>query len=167
MGIDAQSSLGIGERYHEPLRTNFRKMRIFYPDADKKVLLSLAVKAMKDTLGPEGLVSSSLIFGELPQIHTASETPKPRDTLGERSAMVHAARTEMQRIMAKMRVSRGLKHSVTQAADESSAGLARENRQPSNWRMAWSLHRPRYGCLEEEFLYPRCQDRRCSAIRQR
>ncbi len=94
-------------------------MRIHYPNTDKELLLSLAVKAMNNTLGPEGLVPSSLVFGELPQDHTASEIPKQRDTLGERAAMAHAARTEMQRIMARMRVARGLKHAVPRAADES------------------------------------------------
>ncbi len=59
------------------------------------------------------------MFGELPQVHTASEIPKQRDTLGERAAMAHAARTEMQRIMARMRVACGLKHAVPRAADES------------------------------------------------
>ncbi len=55
----------------------------------------------------------------MPQVHTALEIPKQRDTLGERAAMVHAAQTEVQRILARMRVARGLKHSVPRAADES------------------------------------------------
>ena len=116
-GIEAHSSLGIGERYHEPVRTTFRKIMFVYPNVDKTLLLQMAIKAMNDTLGPEGLLPSSLVFGELPRVYTASKTPQPRDTLGERATMVHAAHTEMQRIMAKMRVARGLRHSVPLAAN--------------------------------------------------
>ena len=90
---------------------------LVYPNVYKTLLLQMAIKAMNDTLGPEGLVPLSLVFGELPRVYTASETPQPRDTLGERATMFHAARTEMQRIMAKMRVARGLRHSVPLAAN--------------------------------------------------
>ena len=67
-GIEAHSSLRIGERYHEPILSTFRTMRIDYPNVDKELLLQLAVKAMNDSLGPEGLIPSSLVFGELPRV---------------------------------------------------------------------------------------------------
>ena len=92
-------------------------MMLVYPNVDKTLLLQMAIKAMNETLGPQGLVPSLLVLGELPRIYTASETPQNRDTLGERATMVHAARTEIQRIMAKMRVARGLRHSVPLAAN--------------------------------------------------
>eukprot|EP00171_Calliarthron_tuberculosum_P022911 IDg22911t1 len=57
-GIEAHNSLGLGERYHQPLRNTFRKLRIEYPTAPKELLLKLSVKSMNDTLGPEGLVPS-------------------------------------------------------------------------------------------------------------
>ena len=50
--IKAHSSLGIGERYHEPVRTTFCKMVLVYPDVDKTLPLQMAIKAMNDTLGP-------------------------------------------------------------------------------------------------------------------
>ena len=83
-------------------------MRINYPNVDKGLLLQLEVKTMDGTLGPEGHVPSSLVFGELPRVYTPAETPKTRDTLGERAEIVHAARNEMQRIMTSMRISRAL-----------------------------------------------------------
>lgn len=73
-GAEAHSSLGIGERYHDPLRKTFRKMQLVYKKQPRKLLLAQCVKAMNDTLGPEGLAPSSLVFGELPQAHTSAET---------------------------------------------------------------------------------------------
>lgn len=116
-GTEAHSSLGAGERYHEPLRTVMRKLNLDFPGVNKSLLLQMAVKAANDTLGPEGLVPSSLVFGELPRIYTPSETPERRDTLGQRAALVHAARTEMQKLMAQMRIARGLRHTVPPAAN--------------------------------------------------
>ena len=87
-------------------------MVLVYPNVDKTLLLQMAIKAMNDTLGPEGLFPSSIVFEEVPTVYTASETPQPRDNLRERAKMGHAARTEIQRIMAKMRVVRGLRNSV-------------------------------------------------------
>jgi len=51
-GTEAHSSLGLGERYHDPLRNTFRKMKVSYPDTPDDYLLFVAVKAMNDTLGP-------------------------------------------------------------------------------------------------------------------
>ena len=62
-GIEAHSSVGIREWYHEPVRTTFRKIVLVYPNVDKVLLLQMAIKAMNDTQGPEGLVPSSLVFG--------------------------------------------------------------------------------------------------------
>lgn len=128
-GTEAHSSLGIGERYHEPVRTTFRKLLLQYPMVRKTLLLQMTVKALNDTLGPEGLVPSSLVFGELPRVHTPSETPKNRDTLGERAALAHSARVEMQAIMSKMRVARGLRHSIPPAANHSY--------DPGNFVLTW------------------------------
>jgi len=82
------------------------------------MLLSFAVKAMNDTLGPEGFVPSALVFGEYPHVFTKSEVPHPRATAADRAEMVNAAREEVGKIMAKLRVNRALRHSVPIAADK-------------------------------------------------
>ena len=61
-GIESHNSLGLSERYHQPLRNTFRKVRIAYTDKARKTLLSFAVKALNDTLRPDGLVPSALVF---------------------------------------------------------------------------------------------------------
>lgn len=101
-----------------PLRNIFRKMKISFPAARDEDILALAVKAMNDTIGPEGYVSSALVFGEYPRIFTKSEIPTPRDTALSRAKMVNIARDEVSKIMARLRVDRALKHSVPPSSDK-------------------------------------------------
>ena len=64
------SVLRIEEKYHEPIKRTFRKLRIDNPRLKKEYLLSLAVKACNDTLGPERAVPSVLVFGEFPSLNS-------------------------------------------------------------------------------------------------
>ncbi len=61
--VGAHNWLGSGERYHAPLRRIFFKIWEEHPDMGKNIILKLAVKAMNDTMDPEGLVPSYLEFG--------------------------------------------------------------------------------------------------------
>lgn len=117
-GVEAHSSLGIVERHHQPLRQTFRRIMVQFPNCDKELALAFAQKAMNDTLGPEGLVPSSLVFGEYPQVFTNSENQGQRATLDERSALATAARKEVESIMADMKIKRALHHAVPPAADQ-------------------------------------------------
>lgn len=118
-GIEAHASLGLGERYHEPLRTTFRKIKISRPDVDKDLALACSVKAMNDTLGPEGLVPSALVFGEFPQIGARSEIRSDRSTVKNRAAIADLARKNMSEKMAELKVKRALHHAVPPACDRS------------------------------------------------
>ena len=67
-GTESHNSLGIGERYHDTLRKTFLKLPEDHPNLKKDILLAIAIKAINDTLGPEGIVLSALVFGEFPSI---------------------------------------------------------------------------------------------------
>ena len=129
-GVEAHSSLGIGERYHQPLRHIYRKIMAETPKADPSLALAAAVKSMNDTPGPEGLVPSALVFGEFSKVYTRSETPAQRPTLEDRAAIALCVRKEMERIMAEMRIRRALKHKIPAAADTSY--------QPGDKVLVWS-----------------------------
>ena len=116
-GIEAHSSLGIGERYHQPLRQTYRKIMASHPTSEPDIVLALSVKAMNDTLGPEGLVPTALVFGEYPPIHTKSETPTSRAVLASRAEIGNAARHEMEKIMAELRIKRALQHAAPSSAN--------------------------------------------------
>lgn len=115
-GIESHNSLGIGERYHQPLRTTYRKISIAHPHIPKELRLAISVKAMNDTLGPEGLVPLALLFGEFPQIRAPGIGLLPRPNLAERANAAETARAEMSSIMAKMCLHRALAHDPPGAA---------------------------------------------------
>lgn len=113
-GIEAHSSLGIGERYHEPLRRIYRKIRYTHPTVSPLYLLKVAVKAMNDTMGENGLVPSRLVFGMIPRfpiINTDLPTQK------ERMEALKTAQAEMNSIVAERRVVEALTRNIPPAAD--------------------------------------------------
>ena len=76
--IESHSSLGIDETYQQPLRNTFRKLKLDFPTAGDTTLLAMSVKAMIDTLGPEGCVPSTLVFGVYPSLNIFGKGMKPK-----------------------------------------------------------------------------------------
>lgn len=66
-GVEAHSSLNIGERKHQPLIQTFRKLRIDHPKISIYLLHYIAVKTLNDTMGPDGVVPSGLVLWRLPE----------------------------------------------------------------------------------------------------
>jgi hypothetical protein len=64
-GVESHNSIGPGERYHGPLRRIFQKVRYDYPNLTPDISLRLAVKAMNDTMNPEGLVFCIWCFAQI------------------------------------------------------------------------------------------------------
>ena len=104
-GVESHHSLGSGERYHDPLRQVYLKIRYEYPSVKKEIALRLAVKALNDTMGPEGLVPSLLVFGVLPRF-PAVNTSLPYQI--ERMEALKEARAEAATITAKLRVRKAI-----------------------------------------------------------
>lgn len=117
-GVEAHYTVGLCERYHQPLRHTYRKIMVEHPTTKPLLALAFSVKAMNGTLGREGPVPSALVFREYPRPFKGSETPGTRITLAERSNVAQTTGTEMSKLMAKVRISRALKHSVPSAADQ-------------------------------------------------
>lgn len=111
-GTEAHSSLGLGERYHQPLHNTYRKLTMDYPKEDADLLLQFAVKGMNYTLGSEGIVPSVLVFGEYPPAFTTSELEPSRSPAHLRASIANDARIEMSKHMGKAPVARVLKHAV-------------------------------------------------------
>lgn len=65
-GIEARSSLRLCERFRDPLRTTYRKLKLEHLEIRKGLALLCTVKATNDTLVPEGIVLSALVFGAFP-----------------------------------------------------------------------------------------------------
>jgi hypothetical protein len=113
-GIESHNSLGIGERYHAPLRQIFRKIMHESPHADIELALKVAIKTLNDTLGPEGLVPSLLVFGLLPRPVGSITTPNN----ASRQDLAQTARSEYDAIVARLRIARALKSRMSAAANK-------------------------------------------------
>ncbi len=57
----------------------------------------MAVKAVNDTAGPDGLVPTLLVFGTYPRMTKASP---PSPSITARAAAIHKAMTEIRKIKA-------------------------------------------------------------------
>ena len=115
--IEAHSSLGIEESYHQPLRNTFRKLKFHYDKIQDSALHAMSVKAMNGTLGPEVCVPSTLVFGEYPAPILSGVERARMGTLEDCSRIAEAARKEMERHMASVRLTRALKHKAPSTAD--------------------------------------------------
>jgi hypothetical protein len=68
------------EQAHSPLRRTFNILRAeLNSSTEDKDILQIAVKALNDTAGPNGLVLTLLVFGTYPRIN--SDSPLSPDIL--------------------------------------------------------------------------------------
>ena len=76
--VEAHWSIGKIERYHGPLRRAYEIIRAETQrsNASEAACLQMAVKAVNDTAGPNGLVPTLLVFGAYPRI-TKDSPPAP------------------------------------------------------------------------------------------
>ena len=95
--VQSHNSLVIGNRYHNPLHDTYRKLKLDHPSLQRQVLLTLAIKAMNDTLGPKGFVPSALVLGEFPDLRTFTGPTVTRSSLAERAEATQEARRHMAR----------------------------------------------------------------------
>lgn len=96
-GIHSHNALRVGERYHSPLRRNCLKSKEYMPELDPKLALQLAVKVMNETMGPEGIVPSLLVFGAFSRFAPHTTTLLSHEY---RKRAVSSARLEMSDIIA-------------------------------------------------------------------
>jgi hypothetical protein len=68
---------------------------------NKKIMLQMAVKAINDSAGPDGIVPTLLVFGAYPQL-TKMNPSSPLVT--KRAEAIHAATKKVRRLYAKRRV---------------------------------------------------------------
>lgn len=110
--VESSNSMGVGERYHDPLRRIFRKVTHGHPGYPKNLVLAIANKAMNDTMGPEGIVPSLLVFGNMPRFPAS---PSQNHEQSERIAMMQTARLEMEKITSRLRIKKVLKTKAPKA----------------------------------------------------
>jgi transposase InsO family protein len=102
--IEAHNSIGLVERYHGPLRRAYDVITedLKGTSVTKEIVLQMAVKAVNDTAGPNGLVPTLLVFGAYPRM-TELDPPAPSITVRARAitkAMAEVARLRVDRQIA-------------------------------------------------------------------
>lgn len=98
--IEAHSSRGADEKYHQPLINTYGRIKIAHPRIDSLTALAASVEAMNDTLGFEGPVPSALVLGEFAKAYSPFEAPDVQPTLEKRAQMATSARKKMEKQMA-------------------------------------------------------------------
>ncbi len=109
----SHNSLGLCGRYHSIIRRIFNKLTEDFPDLERDARLALAVHAIKNTAGPNGLTPTILEFGAIPRIPIPNSTtllPSQQDRIEAKGS----ARKEMETITAhrRIRTALKLKHSL-------------------------------------------------------
>jgi hypothetical protein len=66
--VEAHNSVGKVERYYAPLRRAYKIISSELEGASEELILQMAVKAVKDSAGPDRLVPTLLGFGAYPQM---------------------------------------------------------------------------------------------------
>jgi di/tripeptidase len=105
--VEAHNSVGLVERYHAPLRRAYEMLREELKDehVDREMILQMAVKAVNDSAGPDGIVPTLLVFGSYPRM---TEMDPPSPSIVKRAEAIRAATKEVRRLYAKRQVNDAL-----------------------------------------------------------
>jgi hypothetical protein len=76
--VEAYNSISKVEKYHAPLRRSYEILRdkLKEENLNKELILQMAVKAVNNTAGPNGLVPTLLVFGAYLRL-SPFNTPTP------------------------------------------------------------------------------------------
>ncbi|RFU23765.1 hypothetical protein B7463_g12573, partial [Scytalidium lignicola] len=99
--MEAHNSIGHVERYHALVRHAYQIIAIEIHNLDKDMALQMAFKAVNDSVGPNGLVPTLLVYGAYPCM---SELDTPAPTVSQRAMAIKKAMEEISKIRAKRQV---------------------------------------------------------------
>lgn len=83
----------------------------------RQVLLALFAESMNDTMSPEGIVPSALVFGECPSLRTFERTFISRASLAERAIAAQEACRLLSKHFAQVQIKCAMIHQTPQATD--------------------------------------------------
>ncbi|KAI0398644.1 hypothetical protein F4802DRAFT_611456 [Xylaria palmicola] len=107
MPVEAHWAIGKIERAHGPLKRTYDILREEIDvRTNNESILQMAVKALNDTAGPNGLVPTLLVFGAYPRIN---ENSPPSPTLVRRAAAIQKAMKMLRENRAKVEINRAIK----------------------------------------------------------
>ncbi|KAI1006511.1 hypothetical protein K3495_g1710 [Podosphaera aphanis] len=108
--VESPNTMGLVERYHKPLRRAYEiiKEEIDASDTEeqKGTMLQMAIKAMSDTTGYDGIVPTLLVFGAFLRI---ANIDPPAPSITKRAAALKKAMAKVSKIRALRQVSDALR----------------------------------------------------------
>ncbi|KAI1003495.1 hypothetical protein K3495_g4719, partial [Podosphaera aphanis] len=104
--VEAHNSIGIVERYHGPLRRIYNIITAEIPGIDRHMALQMSFKALNDSVGPDGLVPTLLVFGAYPRM---AKLDAPLPTITQRAKALEKAMKELEKIRAERKITDALK----------------------------------------------------------
>jgi hypothetical protein len=105
--VEAHWSVGLVERAHPALWRAYQIITDECKDIQKELALQMAVKAVNDTAGPDGLVPTLLVYGAYPRM---SNLDPPALSVTDRAAVIRKAMAEIVKLRAKQTVNNALHH---------------------------------------------------------
>lgn len=105
MPVEAHQSIGRVERYHVPLRRAYNIINEEVPNLPKRMKLQMAVKAINDTAGPNGLIPTLLVFGAIPRL---SQEDAPAASIISRATAIRKAMSDVRKCHAARKVADAL-----------------------------------------------------------
>ena len=90
--VEAHHSIGLVERYHGLIRRVDTIILTEIPGIEPELALQMSFKALNDSVGPNGLVPTLLIFGAYPRM---SEMDAPSPTITQRAVAIRKAMDEV------------------------------------------------------------------------
>jgi hypothetical protein len=105
--VKAHNSVGQVERYYAPLRHVYKIIQDKLKDKhiDKEIMLQMAVKAINDSAGPDGIVPILLVFGAYPQL---TEIDPPSPSVIKRAEAICVVTKKVRRLYAERQVKNAL-----------------------------------------------------------
>jgi len=93
------------ERYYSPLCYIYCIITTELPDISKDIALQIAFKAINNSIGPNGLIPTLLVFGAYPYI---AESDAPNPIVIQQAAALKKAIEEVKKLKAKSQVAGAL-----------------------------------------------------------
>lgn len=101
--VEVHNSVGLVERYHAPLHRAYQIIcdEFQHEKTTKEALLQMAVKAVCDSAGPNGIIPTLLVFGAYPRM---TEDDPPSESVAMRAKTIQMAMKEIQRLRAERQI---------------------------------------------------------------
>jgi hypothetical protein len=103
--VEAYNSIGKIKRYHAPLQQVYEIIYDEFRDTNAEISLQIAVKAINDSAGPDGIIPILLVFGAYPRI-TENSILSP--TITKRTKTIRKTTKEVRRFYARRQVTDAL-----------------------------------------------------------